>query len=91
MGDTAAMESIPISLEDRFQMMVKHAELFESVHGVEKFPRMRKHLGWYCSSFPHAASMRAQMVRTSSSQDVANILAAYTASQETMGSLASAR
>ncbi len=85
-------EEIPpsrISLEDRFQMMVEHAEIFESVHGVEKFPRMRKHLGWYCSSFPHAASIRAKMVRTSSSQDVANILATYTASQETMSSLAS--
>ena len=80
----------PIRLEDRFQMMVEHAELFESVHGVEKFPRMRKHLGWYCSSFPHAASMRAQMVRTNSSQDVGNILAAYTASEELMSSLASA-
>lgn len=80
----------PISLEDRFQMMVKHAEVFESVNGVEKFPRMRKHLGWYCSSFPYAASLRAKMVRTNSSQDVANILAAYKASQEPMSLLASA-
>ncbi|UCE64538.1 MAG: tRNA-dihydrouridine synthase, partial [Nitrospirota bacterium] len=62
MGGVDEIPPSPISLEDRFQMMVEHAGLFESVHGVEKFPRMRKHLGWYCSSFPHAASLRAKMV-----------------------------
>ena len=76
-GSPAGITPTPISLEDRFQMMVGHAELFELVNGVERFPRMRKHLGWYCSGFPHAASLRAKMVRTNSSQDVASILSSY--------------
>jgi tRNA-dihydrouridine synthase len=86
MGGAEEIPHHPISLEDRFQMIVDHAKLFESVNGVEKFPRMRKHLGWYCSSFPHAASLRANMVRTNCSQDVANILAAYTISQQAIRS-----
>jgi len=88
MRGTEEIPNTRIRLEDRFQMMVDHAKLFESVNGTEKFPRMRKHLGWYCSSFPHAASLRAQMVRTNCSQDVANILMAYTASQKTISSSA---
>jgi tRNA-dihydrouridine synthase len=67
------------SLDEKFQAMIKHAQCFEAIHGAERFVRMRKHLGWYCSSFPHAAAMRAQMVRTNGSQDVMRILHAYLA------------
>jgi hypothetical protein len=38
---------------------------------------MRKHLGWYCKGFPHAASLRAAMGRASSSSDVERLLAEY--------------
>jgi tRNA-dihydrouridine synthase len=65
------------SLNEKFQAMINHAQCFEAIHGPERFVRMRKHLGWYCSSFPHAAAMRAQMVRTNGSQDVMNILHTY--------------
>ena len=65
------------SLDEKFQAMINHAECFETIHGTERFVRMRKHLGWYCSSFPHAAAMRAKMVRTNSTQDVTNLLQAY--------------
>lgn len=65
------------SLDQKFQAMIEHAQYFEAIHGHERFVRMRKHLGWYCSSFPHAAAMRAQMVRTNGSQDVIDILHAY--------------
>ncbi|HBP86184.1 MAG TPA: tRNA-dihydrouridine synthase [Nitrospirales bacterium] len=65
------------SLDEKFQAMINHAKYFEAIHGPERFVRMRKHLGWYCSSFPYAAAMRAQMVRTNSSQDVVKILDTY--------------
>ena len=65
------------SLDEKFQAMIKHAECFEAINGLGRFVRMRKHLGWYCSSFPHAAAMRAQMVRTNGTQDVKNILESY--------------
>lgn len=70
------------SLEEKFEAMIKHAECFETINGPHHFVRMRKHLAWYCSTFPHAAAMRVQMVRTNSTQDVKNILDAYLETQE---------
>ena len=67
------------NLHEQFQAMITHAQRFETMHGTGRFVRMRKHLGWYCSSFPHAAAMRAQMVRTNGVQDVKDILQAYLA------------
>ena len=77
-GEPREIAETSVSLQNRFQMMIEHAQQFETVNGRERFPRMRKHLGWYCSSFPHAAAMRANMVRTNSSQDVVDIVEAYT-------------
>ena len=79
MGKPGDIAETSVSLQNRFHMMIEHAQHFETVNGRDRFPRMRKHLGWYCSSFPHAAAMRANMVRTNSSQDVVDIVEAYTA------------
>ena len=67
-----------ISLETRFQMMINHATLFESFNESPRFPRMRKHLGWYCSGFPFAAAMRSNMVKTNMAQDVQRLVDEYT-------------
>ena len=66
-------------LEEKFSIMIQHASLFERVHGPERFVRMRKHLGWYCSGFPYAAAMRAQLVRTHSTTDVIYLVNQYQA------------
>ena len=79
LGKPREIAEASVSLQNRFQMMIEHAQQFEAVNGRDRFPRMRKHLGWYCSSFPHAAAMRANMVRTNSSQDVVDIVEAYSA------------
>jgi tRNA-dihydrouridine synthase len=71
------LKTLEPSLDEKFHAIINHAKCFETIHGAERFVRMRKHLGWYCSSFPHAAAMRAQMVRTNGTQDVTNILLAY--------------
>lgn len=65
------------ALHEKFQVMIEHARLFETIYGKERFPRMRKHLGWYCSNFPHAAVMRSQVVRTHSSLDVTSLVDQY--------------
>ena len=57
--------------------MLEHARLFESCFGVERFPHIRKHLGWYCKGFPGAAAMRGRMVQAASSKDVARIVAEH--------------
>ncbi len=63
--------------EDRFDMILKHTHAFERFHDAPRFPRMRKHLGWYCSGFPHAAALRAHMVKTNSARDVEQLLHEY--------------
>jgi tRNA-dihydrouridine synthase len=78
-GLSVKLQTTEPSIDEKFQAMIAHAQCFEAIHGTERFVRMRKHLGWYCSTFPHAAAMRAQMVRTNGRQDVINILQAYLA------------
>jgi len=67
------------SLDERFRVMLDHARQFETILGRDRFPRMRKHLGWYCKGFPGAAAMRAAMVRASGSADVARLVAEHQA------------
>jgi tRNA-dihydrouridine synthase len=50
--------------------MLDHARQFENFVNADQFRRMRKHLGWYCKGFPHAAAMRARMFQASSVRDV---------------------
>jgi tRNA-dihydrouridine synthase len=61
-------------LKIRFEMLLDHARRFEAACGQGQFRRMRKHLGWYCKGFPHAASLRADMFRVSSVIDLEQVL-----------------
>jgi tRNA-dihydrouridine synthase len=58
----------------RFEVLLDHARRFETTCGQGQFRRMRKHLGWYCKGFPHAASLRADMFRVSSVADLEQVL-----------------
>jgi len=81
-GDAAAMPwDEPVTLAERFRVMLAHARAFEEIAGRDRFPRMRKHLGWYCKGFRQAAAMRGLMVRASSSGDVERMVQDYLASQ----------
>lgn len=83
-GDPARLvEAESPALEERFRVMLDHARQYEALLDRQCFPRMRKHLGWYCKGFPGAAAMRAAMVRASSSEDVARMVADYQAAQRT--------
>lgn len=63
--------------EERFAILVDHARQFQALFGQKQFYRMRKHLGWYCKGFPHAASLRAHMVRVSSVDELNQVLADF--------------
>ena len=67
------------TLETRFEILLDHARRFEALCGRDQFRRMRKHLGWYCKGFPHAASVRAKMFRVSSVAEVEAALTEYCA------------
>ncbi len=64
-------------LPARFEILLEHARQFERQFEPRQFQRMRKHLGWYCKGFPHAASLRAAMFRVSCVADVEALLADY--------------
>ncbi|MFO0733235.1 MAG: tRNA-dihydrouridine synthase [Nitrospiraceae bacterium] len=64
----------PMSLAERMTLMLDHAKQYEAVAGLERFRSMRKHLGWYCKGFPHAAAMRAKMFQVSNVSDVEQVI-----------------
>lgn len=72
-----AVEEAAVSLEQRFAVMLDHARQFQAACGPGQFHRMRKHLGWYCKGFPHAAALRARMFQASSAEDVEAMLTEY--------------
>lgn len=76
-----------VSLNERFAVLVEHAQQFQALVGKKQFYRMRKHLGWYCKGFPHAASLRAQMVRVSSIEELHALLADFQDRLEAMTDL----
>jgi len=66
-----------IPLDQRFAVLLDHARQFQALCGQGRFHRMRKHLGWYCKAFPHAAALRARMFRVSSVSDLETVLDEY--------------
>lgn len=68
-----------ISLDQRFAILLDHARQFQALCGQNQFHRMRKHLGWYCKAFPHAAALRARMFRVSSVEELEAVIADYRA------------
>jgi len=68
---------LAVPQEERFAVLMDHARQFQALFGQKQFYRMRKHLAWYCKGFPHAASLRAQMVRVSSVDELTQVLADF--------------
>jgi tRNA-dihydrouridine synthase len=67
------------TVDARFEMLLSHARHFQRQWGADQFRRMRKHLGWYCKGFPHAAALRGRMFGVASVADVEAVLADYRA------------
>ena len=73
----ATMWEPPVSLRHRMQVMLDHARQYEAIAGLECFRSIRKHLGWYCKGFSHAAAMRGKMFGVSNVEDVERIVAEF--------------
>lgn len=74
-GESCASEAI--TLDQRFVVLLDHARQFQALCGQSQFHRMRKHLGWYCKAFPHAAALRARMFRVSSVDELETVIVDY--------------
>jgi len=67
----------PISLEERFRVILEHSDHFEKHWGNKSFVGLRKHLAWYCKASPRAAELRSQMVRVNNVSEVVECLRSY--------------
>jgi tRNA-dihydrouridine synthase len=75
------IHDVPVSLAERFRVMLEHSDHFAKHTQIHCFVGMRKHLAWYCNGFRGAAELRAQLVRVKDIEDVAALLRAYAASR----------
>jgi tRNA-dihydrouridine synthase len=66
-----------VALDRRFAVMLDHARRFQALCGPRQFHRMRKHLGWYCKAFPHAAALRARLFHVSSVDELEAVIGEY--------------
>jgi tRNA-dihydrouridine synthase len=73
------IDSTPVGLAERFQVIMEHSEHFENFCDPSRFMAMRKHLTWYCRNFRGAAEMRAHMTRVNSAEEVRQCLMKYVA------------
>jgi len=74
------IHDVPVSLAERFRVMLEHSAHFAGHTQIHSFVGMRKHLAWYCKGSRGAAELRAQMVRVKNIDEVAALLRAYAAS-----------
>ncbi len=69
----------PVSMAERFRVVVEHARHFETYVQERNFVGMRKHLIWYCREFRGAAELRTKMVRVNNAAEVVQCLRDYEA------------
>jgi len=63
-----------------FKLALEHAQLFEQTYANQNgysFLPMRKHLGWYVKSIPHASEIRIKLFQTNSATEVKQIFQKY--------------
>jgi tRNA-dihydrouridine synthase len=68
----------PPTLAQRTAVALAHAQLIEQTYGVQdhyRFDPMRKYLAAYVKGLPEATSLRAKLVLTNNSREVARIFA----------------
>ena len=61
--------------DERLDVLLEHARVFNRLFGPRRFVVMRKHMGWYCKGFPNAKEWRARVVRAENLQEVEAVVA----------------
>ena len=73
-GDPWFFSGHKSTVEERVQVAIEHAETWERMFPDAPFFPMRKHMAWYMKEFSGAASVRKNLMQTSSSDEVKEIL-----------------
>jgi tRNA-dihydrouridine synthase len=63
-----------VSIEERLQVMVEHSRLFNELLPFKNFAVMKKHYKAYVNSFSGAAELRAELMESSSPEEVEEIV-----------------
>ncbi len=66
-------ESVPCSMTDRVNMLMRHAELINDRYGTNGLIAFRTHITHYIKGFRNAASMRREAVKVTVLDDVRSI------------------
>jgi tRNA-dihydrouridine synthase len=81
-NNTSPKATGPRDLHDLFSVMLEHAKLHDHYKPEKAFVQMRKNLAWYISGIPGASNLRAQLVRSSSPNDIESIIENYKADHD---------
>ncbi len=66
------------TFDEKINIIIRHATLAEEAKGPHGLIEMRKHLAWYVKGLPGASVLRSKLVRTSTIQEIKDILTQYT-------------
>lgn len=66
-----------VDMETKLNTALEHTRQFLKMTPDQNFLSLRKHLAWYCKSFPNATELRAAMVRVNTSEDIEQIIKTY--------------
>jgi tRNA-dihydrouridine synthase len=73
--ETVVLEGVEyISLEERLRVLIEHSHLFVELLPFKNFAVMKKHYKAYVNSFPGAAELRAELMESSSPEEVETIV-----------------
>lgn len=68
----------PPPLEERLQVLLEHAKLYEELfHGVKAYDVMKRHFKSYIHGYEGAADLRAQLYETKSYKEVESVITNY--------------
>jgi len=66
--DTSDSSVTYVSLEERLNVLLEHAALFEELLPFKNFNTMKKHVKGYVNGFPRAAELRAELMESDSAE-----------------------
>ncbi len=70
-------DQLLVGLEERFAVLLEHAQLFEELLPHKSFAVMKKHFKAYVSGFPGAAPLRAELMACDSSAELEPIMESF--------------
>lgn len=77
-GNPWVMSEYEPRLEEKLEVLIAHAELFEKAfEGIKSFAVMRKHFGSYVEGFPGAKELRTKLMACESAAEVRSTIESY--------------